>query len=153
MLIPILNETPAGTVGGGNVIFTLARTPVAGSLRLYLKQFRQDDGVHYSLSGKTITMFDPPDVGDYLNANYITSEELAASEGLISVLNETPAGVVGGGNFDFTLLHAPARGSLRLYLADEKLTIAGVIGNYADVYCDGERYHVFDYNGVLTKAA
>jgi len=38
-------------------------------------------------------------------------------------------------------------------VADEKLTIAGVIGNYADVYCDGERYHVFDYNGVLTKAA
>ncbi|MBN2118507.1 MAG: hypothetical protein JW730_18180 [Anaerolineales bacterium] len=38
-------------------------------------------------------------------------------------------------------------------VADEKLTIAGVIGNYADIYCDGERYLVFDYNGVLTKAA
>jgi len=36
--------------------------------------------------------------------------------------------------------------------ADEKLTIAGVIGNYADIYCDGERYHVIDYSGVLTKS-
>jgi hypothetical protein len=34
---------------------------------------------------------------------------------------------------------------------DEKLNIAGVIGNYADIFCDGERYHVFDYSGVLTK--
>ena len=37
--------------------------------------------------------------------------------------------------------------------ADEKLTITGVIGNYADIYCDGVQYHVFDYSGVLTKAA
>jgi hypothetical protein len=34
---------------------------------------------------------------------------------------------------------------------DEKLTIAGVIGNYADIYCDGEQHQVFDYNGVVTK--
>jgi hypothetical protein len=37
-------------------------------------------------------------------------------------------------------------------VADSTLTIAGVIGNYADVYCDGKRYHVIDYNGVLTKS-
>jgi len=55
---------------------------------------------------------------------------------LIPILNETPAGTVGGGNVIFTLART-----------------AGTIGNYADVYCDGERYHVFDYNGVLTKAA
>ncbi len=35
---------------------------------------------------------------------------------------------------------------------DEKATIAGVIGNYADIYCDGERYHIFDYSGVITKS-
>jgi len=38
-------------------------------------------------------------------------------------------------------------------VADEKLTIAGAISNYADIYCDGERFHVVDYSGVLTKAA
>ncbi len=36
--------------------------------------------------------------------------------------------------------------------ADEKLNIAGVIGNYADIYCDGEQYQVFDYSGVITKS-
>ncbi len=38
-------------------------------------------------------------------------------------------------------------------VADEKLTIAGVIGNYAEIYSDGAQYHVVDYDGVLTKAA
>lgn len=33
------------------------------------------------------------------------------------------------------------------------LQIAGVIGNYADVWCDGTDYHVVTYSGVLTKEA
>jgi hypothetical protein len=33
------------------------------------------------------------------------------------------------------------------------LNIAGVIGNYAVLYCDGAHYHVVDYSGVLTKEA
>ena len=35
--------------------------------------------------------------------------------------------------------------------ADEYLAIAGVIGNYAELYSDGESYHVTKYSGVLTK--
>jgi len=38
-------------------------------------------------------------------------------------------------------------------VASKYLLIAGVIGNYARVYCDGEKWLVFDYNGVLTKEA
>ncbi len=37
-------------------------------------------------------------------------------------------------------------------VADEKLTIAGSFGSYADLYSDGQQYLVFDSNGVLTKA-
>jgi len=33
------------------------------------------------------------------------------------------------------------------------LNIAAVIGNYVDVYCDGTRYHVTGYSGVVTKEA
>ena len=33
------------------------------------------------------------------------------------------------------------------------LNIAAVIGNYVDVYCDGERYLVTGYSGVVTKEA
>jgi hypothetical protein len=31
------------------------------------------------------------------------------------------------------------------------LQIAAVIGNFVDLYCDGERYHVINYSGVVTK--
>jgi hypothetical protein len=54
------------------------------------------------------------------------------------------------------LVLTPATGEA-IYLggdgvADSTCTIAGVVGNYADVYCNGERYLVIDYNGVLTKS-
>lgn len=38
-------------------------------------------------------------------------------------------------------------------VVNKALTIAGVIGNYADIYCDGVGYNVIGYSGVLTKAA
>lgn len=38
-------------------------------------------------------------------------------------------------------------------VAGKYLNIAGVIGNYADLYCDGAHYHVVGYSGVLTKEA
>jgi hypothetical protein len=38
-------------------------------------------------------------------------------------------------------------------VANKYLEIAGVIGNYADIYCDGTDYHVVGYSGVLTKQA
>jgi len=38
-------------------------------------------------------------------------------------------------------------------VANKDLSIAGVIGNYADIYCDGTQYHVVGYSGVLTKEA
>ncbi len=33
------------------------------------------------------------------------------------------------------------------------LNIAGVIGNYADIYCDGTAWYVTGYSGVVTKEA
>jgi hypothetical protein len=35
--------------------------------------------------------------------------------------------------------------------ASKYLSIAGVIGNYAEVYCDGTSFYVTNYSGVLTK--
>jgi hypothetical protein len=37
--------------------------------------------------------------------------------------------------------------------ATKYLLIAGVIGNYCVVYCDGQSFYVTDYSGVLTKEA
>ncbi len=36
-------------------------------------------------------------------------------------------------------------------VANKDLVIAGVIGNYADIYCDGTNYLVVGYSGVVTK--
>lgn len=38
-------------------------------------------------------------------------------------------------------------------VATKYLQIAGVIGNYVDIYCDGTDYHVVGYSGVVTKEA
>jgi hypothetical protein len=38
-------------------------------------------------------------------------------------------------------------------VATKYLNIAAVIGNYVDVFCDGEKYLVQDYSGVVTKEA
>ncbi len=38
-------------------------------------------------------------------------------------------------------------------VVNKDVNIAGVIGNYCDLYCDGERYHVTAYSGVVTKEA
>lgn len=66
-----LNETPAGTINGVNVTFTLAHTP-AGQIMLYLNGQYMTVGVgeDYILSGITITMAAPLIPGDKLRTNY-----------------------------------------------------------------------------------
>lgn len=38
-------------------------------------------------------------------------------------------------------------------VAGKYAQIAGVIGNYADIYCDGTDWLIMDYSGVVTKEA
>lgn len=66
------DETPAGTMNGVNTTFTLARTPVTGSVKLWWNGVRQVPGTHYTISGTTITFLAgyEPDTGDTLNADY-----------------------------------------------------------------------------------
>lgn len=51
------NETPSGAFDGVNTTFTLAHTPLAGTLLLFLNGQFQHPGVSadYTLSGDTIT--------------------------------------------------------------------------------------------------
>lgn len=69
---PVYGETPAGTVNGSNVAFTLANAPASGSLQLYLNGLRQRPGAgnDYTLSGSTITCNAAPLAGDTLAADY-----------------------------------------------------------------------------------
>jgi hypothetical protein len=68
------SETPGGTVNGSNDEFTLANTPVAGSLHLFVNGIRQrpGSGNDYTISGGTITFESGaiPQTNDVLLADY-----------------------------------------------------------------------------------
>lgn len=68
----IENEVPSGAIDGTNMTFTLANTPVAGSVQLYLNGLRQKSGAgnDYTISGATITYLAAPKTGDMLTADY-----------------------------------------------------------------------------------
>lgn len=71
----VFNEIPSGTVNGTNPTFTLANTPITGSVQLYV------DGVHmnpggsndYTISSATITFLTGaiPQTGDIILAAYL----------------------------------------------------------------------------------
>lgn len=68
----VTRETPAGTINGSNVTFTLANTPVSGTESIFLNGILQDAGAgnDYTISGDTITFETAPATGDKLKANY-----------------------------------------------------------------------------------
>lgn len=67
----VTEEIPSGTINGSNVTFTLANTPVAGTVRVYLNGLRQRSGGNdYSISGVTITYTTAPTTGDILLCDY-----------------------------------------------------------------------------------
>jgi hypothetical protein len=69
----VTEETPSGSINGSNVTFTLANTPTAGTLKLYLNGVRQKSGAgnDYTISTNTITMTTAPVSGDVLIADYM----------------------------------------------------------------------------------
>lgn len=66
------SETPSGSINGSNTTFTLANTPVTGSVHLYLNGYRQNagSGNDYTISGSTITYLTAPLTGEVLLADY-----------------------------------------------------------------------------------
>jgi hypothetical protein len=66
------DETPSGTPNGVLVTFTLANTPIAGSVKLYIEGIRLTVGAgnDYTISGANITMLTAPLTGEKLRADY-----------------------------------------------------------------------------------
>ena len=109
-LVPVIGETPSGTVNGINTVFTLSRNAV--SLALYTRQIRYSSSA-FTLSGTTLTITDPravPVAGNAFTVDYVPST--AVSGGF--VLEETPGGARNSTNTVFTLAHTPV--SLALYV-------------------------------------
>ena len=64
-------EVPAGIINGVNTTFTLAHTPIAGTLHLFKSGLRlYGSGNDYTLVGDTTTMTFAPRVGSILLADY-----------------------------------------------------------------------------------
>lgn len=68
----VTEEVPSGTINGVNDTFTLANTPIAGTVRVYLRGLRRKSGGgnDYTISGTTITMITIPQTGDAFFVDY-----------------------------------------------------------------------------------
>lgn len=64
------NETPSGSINDVNTVFTLANTPVTGSVKVFLNGLRMKPTVDYNISGTTITFVTAPATSDTLIADY-----------------------------------------------------------------------------------
>ncbi len=68
----VKRETPVGAINGANTTFTLANTPKAGTVDVYVNGILQDEGAgnDYTISGDTIEMLYALTSGDKLRASY-----------------------------------------------------------------------------------
>ena len=65
------HETPTGSVNSVNTVFTLAYTPIAGTVLVFLNGVLQEpSGTDYSISGTTITFIIPPLTGQRVRCFY-----------------------------------------------------------------------------------
>jgi len=69
----ITNEIPSGLINSLNVTYTLANTPVNGTVTVYLNGMyqAQGSGLDYTISGGTITFVKAPRTNSDLYVNYI----------------------------------------------------------------------------------
>jgi hypothetical protein len=109
------SETPAGTINGINVAFSLTNPPApSSSLSLYRNGLALAQGIDYTLAGSAITFTSAslPQTGDIVMAYYRMAGTGAATN---FTDGETPAGTINGTNVSFTLASAPnPPASLRL---------------------------------------
>ena len=66
------NETPGGALNATNTAFTLANTPIVGSVTLYRNGILQAPGAgnDYTINAAAITMLTAPKATDNLLASY-----------------------------------------------------------------------------------
>ena len=71
----VANEIPSGVIDSNNTSYTLANTPVTGSVTVFLNGLYQapGSGLDYTISGSTITFSKAPHTGSDLYACYFIS--------------------------------------------------------------------------------
>lgn len=64
------DENLVGTLNGVNSVFTISKTPISGSVKIFRGGSRQRVGEDYTISNRTITFIIPPVVGEILLADF-----------------------------------------------------------------------------------
>lgn len=64
------DETPTGTINGSNKAFTILKSPITGSLKVFINGARMRITEDYTFSGKTITFTVAPPTGSILLVDY-----------------------------------------------------------------------------------
>lgn len=67
----IVGEIPSGSINGINTIFTLASSPTANSVAIYVNGLRMANTVDYTISGSTITFLIAPSTGYVILVDYL----------------------------------------------------------------------------------
>lgn len=69
-----VQQTLTGTVNGSNTVFTTSNPPIfTSAILVFINGVYMIPGVHYSVSGNTVTFTNPPQPGQILAAAYIRS--------------------------------------------------------------------------------
>lgn len=94
------NEVPFGDINGANTTYTLANTPVSGTVMLFLNGLLQEEGSgnDYTIAGTTITMETAPLTGDILLSTYLTTQGLGGGGTMNDVVDDTTPQL--GGDLD-----------------------------------------------------
>lgn len=99
----VTGEAPFGTMDGGNDTFTLLYTPEGGKVRLYLNGQRLKQGIHFTVSDKTISFI----LSDFIPvANDILQADYTVAVTTVWVHDETPSGLMNGTNTTYTLVNS-----------------------------------------------
>ena len=121
----IKSEVPSGTIDGSNTDFTIANTPVTGTLMVYLNGIRQKITDDYTFTGTTISFITAPLTDSKILVDYDINAGNYATGSASFIDNETPTGLVNSSNTTFTLISAPITGSLMLFRDGQLLTGGG----------------------------
>ena len=71
----IVGEVPTGLINSSNVTYSIANTPVASTVAIYLNGLRQREGgsYDYTISGTTVTFIKAPRTNSDLLVDYIVN--------------------------------------------------------------------------------
>lgn len=119
------SETPSGTINGTNTSFTLANSPLSGTLKVFLNGQRLTLTTDYTITGTSLSMVSAPVSGDVLLVDYQINSGSYATGSSSFASNETPVGTVNGTNTTFTLNATPVSDTLALYRDGQLLKGAG----------------------------